>query len=659
MISPFRSVSTALVLVAASLLPTVAVAQSGIWVTNTAGTYNWSQAGNWLNDVIADGADNVADFNTAGLTGPMTVNLDSSRTIGSLVFDNPSNQFGWTVSGSNTLTLATSSAGGAIIAVNNPQITATLAIPLAGTQGITTTGQGTLVLSGINSYSGGTNVLNGTVQVAADAALGTGNVTGVSLASVNFTGTTTTAKSFAMNGGTVSVAGGQTVSLNGSVVTNAFLDGGGTFATSSTLGAQFVNVTATQSVTITSNNAADQFVHFTNSGKLNIAEGVGSDGTSPIGVTLNGFTNQGTGSLTIDTPTSPNPSQTGAFVNVTNFQSYGTLTINTATIGTNQIALLTNVGSSPLAFNAGSRTYVGNPANEGPLNNPSFVAGVDLQGKNLVVTEGLFANNGFVTDRSSGTLGSIIVDYGALYRGTGFTGVNVITQNGGKVQAGNSPGAASFGNFVFGPGGVNNYVFNINDATGTPGAAPSGNGPSSGWGLVKAVRRSVLGSPSSPGDFVWTATTANKLTVALDTIVSSPDVDSDALAPMANFDPTKFYTWPAVEWAGTYSGPTNAAMLDATTSFDTSGFLNPIAGTFGWSLDLQDQTLSLTCASAVPEPGTLALVSVAVLGMYCRKHIRSRARKLRNAASTIDPRDPHFGFRRPSRFGSGFWKTEL
>ena len=45
---------------------------------------------------------------------------------------------------------------------------------------------------------------------------------------------------------------------------------------------------------------------------------------------LNGFTNQGTGSLTIDTPTSPNPSQTGAFVNVTNFQSYGTLTINTA-----------------------------------------------------------------------------------------------------------------------------------------------------------------------------------------------------------------------------------------------------------------------------------------------------------------------------------------
>jgi hypothetical protein len=81
---------------------------------------------------------------------------------------------------------------------------------------------------------------------------------------------------------------------------------------------------------------------------------------------------------------------------------------------------------------------------------------------------------------------------------------------------------------------------------------------------------------------------------------------------MANFDPTKAYAWPAVEWAGTYSGPTDAAMLDESTSFDTTGFLNPIAGTFGWSLDLPDQTLSLTYTpSAVPEPGTLALTVLA------------------------------------------------
>ena len=64
------------------------------------------------------------------------------------------------------------------------------------------TGAGTLALTGMNSYSGGTTVQNGTVQVASDAALGTGNVTGAALGTVNFTGTTTTARSFAMNGGT-------------------------------------------------------------------------------------------------------------------------------------------------------------------------------------------------------------------------------------------------------------------------------------------------------------------------------------------------------------------------------------------------------------------------------------------------------------------------
>ena len=63
---------------------------------------------------------------------------------------------------------------------------------------------------------------------------------------------------------------------------------------------------------------------------------------------------------------------------------------------------------------------------------------------------------------------------------------------------------------------------------------------------------------------------------------------------MADFDPTQSYSWPAAQWAGTYSGPTDAATLDAATSFDTSGFVNPIAGTFGWSLDPAGQTLSLT-----------------------------------------------------------------
>jgi len=85
---------------------------------------------------------------------------------------------------------------------------------------------------------------------------------------------------------------------------------------------------------------------------------------------------------------------------------------------------------------------------------------------------------------------------------------------------------------------------------------------------------------------------------------------------MADFDPTRAYTWLAADWAGSYSGPTDSTILNASTSFDTSEFANPIAGTFGWSLDAVDHSLSLTYTpTAVPEPGTLALVGLAAAGV--------------------------------------------
>jgi hypothetical protein len=72
-----------------------------------------------------------------------------------------------------------------------------------------------------------------------------------------------------------------------------------------------------------------------------------------------------------------------------------------------------------------------------------------------------------------------------------------------------------FGRFVFGPGGVNNYVFTIASATGTAGPSPDALGHVSSWGLVKVVKEQ-FGANATSGDFVWTATPSNKLTFALE-----------------------------------------------------------------------------------------------------------------------------------------------
>jgi hypothetical protein len=168
---------------------------------------------------------------------------------------------------------------------------------------------------------------------------------------------------------------------------------------------------------------------------------------------------------------------------------------------------------------------------------------------------------------------------------------------------------------------VSNYVFTIDDATGTAGATPRANGQQSGWGLVNAVKQ-ALGPTTSTGDFLWTATPNDPLTVALDTIMNSATSDTDAGAAMANFDSSKSYDWPAVQWTGSYSGPTETATLDASTSFDTSGFVNPIAGTFGWQFNWGTHSLSLTYTpTSAPEPGTLALTGVAALALVIRRRM--------------------------------------
>ena len=146
---------------------------NGTW--NVAASGYWSVAGNWSNG-IPDGGYS-ADFSTLDITSDITVHLDSPRTVGNLVFGDPvpATAAGWILdnnsSAGNILTLT-----GAITV--NPLGTgkaATISAAISGPAGLTKAGTGPLKLSGANTFSGGTTVGAGMIQVGNNQAFGANN----------------------------------------------------------------------------------------------------------------------------------------------------------------------------------------------------------------------------------------------------------------------------------------------------------------------------------------------------------------------------------------------------------------------------------------------------------------------------------------------------
>jgi autotransporter-associated beta strand protein len=544
--------------------------------------------------------------NALGMTAPITVAAGSTfrvtdastnsgvGNLGTATFTLDGGTFSYGGGNAPTSKPISLTANGGSIQVELAATTLTANGAITGAGVLTKIGPGTLILCNSGNIFPGLTVTGGTIQTANDNTLGLtaggspGPIDIGPFGTLTFTGTTSSARTITMNGGTLSVAGNQTLSLNGASVGGGFLRGPGTFAL--TGGAVLSGVTV-QSSAVLSQIGPASFVNVSEGGPLTIAGGLTS--------TMTGVTVQGSGSVTVNA---------SGQVNASDLQTYGTLTLAPGT-GASPTQL-TNTGSSPLYFNGGSRTFVSIPSHAG-----QFDAGIDLAGQNAVVAGGLFVNNGYVVDSVGAGTKTIVADFGSLVKGAGFYQNSVQTVNGGKFQSGNSPGQSSFGKFTFGPGGVTDYVFAIDDATGTAGPSPDASGYVSGWGLVKTAQQSTPTGTTS-GDFTWTATAANKLTVSLDTLVNPTLSGTDPTGVMANFDPTQPYSWLAASWSGAYSGPTDPAALNASTAFDTSGFANPINGTFGWSLDTADHTLSLTYTpSAVPEPGTLVLTGLAGLSV--------------------------------------------
>lgn len=134
---------------------------TGTWDTSTANWWNLTSDVAWPNTNV-DRA--IFGASEASLFTPKTVTLVSGIMANQLKFE----RNGYTLT-AGTLTLAGTTPG---VYVNMGE-TATISSVIQGTDGFTKTGRGTLRLTNANTYTGVTNISNGTLVINNLAALGT------------------------------------------------------------------------------------------------------------------------------------------------------------------------------------------------------------------------------------------------------------------------------------------------------------------------------------------------------------------------------------------------------------------------------------------------------------------------------------------------------
>jgi autotransporter-associated beta strand protein len=170
----------------------------GAWSWNSSTSGSWTAGSNWSPATVPSGGTvTFAGANAA----PITVTLDANQTAGALVFGDGVNASSYTISSGTvntaaTLTLGTPAGGSISVLSGMHNISAPIvlagslavsasaggSLELSGSvsdggagYGLSLSGNGELVLSGTGSYSGGTAVSGGTLDVTSPTALADGS----------------------------------------------------------------------------------------------------------------------------------------------------------------------------------------------------------------------------------------------------------------------------------------------------------------------------------------------------------------------------------------------------------------------------------------------------------------------------------------------------
>jgi len=140
-------------------------AVDGSWLGNSGNWSDMSPSGVWSGGTVADGTNFTAYFTGINITAAKTVTNDTARTIGNITFTDTTPDNNLTIATGAALNLAVTS-GSPVIDVTQSGRTLTLGCVIAGTNGLTKSGAGTLTLSGTSSYSGATIINGGTLDVS-------------------------------------------------------------------------------------------------------------------------------------------------------------------------------------------------------------------------------------------------------------------------------------------------------------------------------------------------------------------------------------------------------------------------------------------------------------------------------------------------------------
>ncbi len=461
------------------LHPAPCLADTGTWIDTTTGPNLWSNSAMWSGGTIADGAGFNANF-TSNITVNTTVTLDSNRNISNLNFsDNGTSGSAWILnsSGGSILTLGDGTTVGTstIDTLTQANITAIL----AGANSLTKTGAGTLQLGALNTYSGGTIVNGGildltnggtTGAIRGTLAVNAGATVRVSIANGLGTSQNVRVTNVNLNGGTLDIQNtgsnsitASTITMTGGVITGM---SGSKFDLRYNNAGSFTSVTTLSSATTSVINVTDLGMPNNDTTFTTAA------GTTPTGVDLHISSNivnragttssagSGTSSLIKAGAGTMLLSGANTYTGITTLNANGgilrfatqTSLYNNVSANWTAANLIVNTGST-LAFNVGGTgeftasditTLLTNI--NGAVNNNGLRAGSSIGFDTTNAAGGVFTLSNVIantTGTGGGTVGLVKLGSGTLQ----LTGVNTYTGttvvNGGTLDLAVGGGAGA------------------------------------------------------------------------------------------------------------------------------------------------------------------------------------------------------------------------